>query len=969
MIPRNNSGFSIFPLILILCLQGLFNFMLGNSSGGYHGNIYLFPGENRLRIDFIPDNPDTPHPDLYIVIIPAKGGDVLWEGRINPVPAKSGDEGIFTATIDQLKPTLWTPLQPFLYVLQLKLKKNDEPFQVIRFGFRTISTSDGKILINGKPVFLRGIAINPPGRGIPAEVERSREFAMDYVSYMKSLNVNIIRIPDDEVWYDVCDELGMMVFGGNYSALVMGQNPPEDYQEAVEWYKYEKFGPITHHPSLMIYALTNEVPYEGDIAQQWLLFLKYAYRELRAWDPDRLFIGNAGYGYGKSGDICDLHRYWGWYYASPFTFLNIRDFDSITFPDKIQPITFTECVGNYTGPDGRYNLTPNHKNPVSQLCWTGHVPQKFQAQYADRQQIFTLKYATELFRRLRVINPELSGVFPFTIMFYNWHTVKNFSDMGPKPVTGQVRISYQPVLLSWENWTPNIYSGSELVSRAHIVNDSEDGLKLTGITLHYELRDLLQRTIIKDSSVIPDIPYYGTHSQKILINIPPELVTGYYQLAGWVFQGTRMISENRFTVFIADRQYARPSMVHTRKTILYDPAGKTEKVLKENNISYKKLIDQEEIDPGSFLIIGEDAVDSVIARNKDNLDRFINHGGRVLLLKQSTEKLSLVSNLLPVSIAYPTMDLDDPSYPPPERPSYQGCNINPERLHVSIFDGLDKEKLEMWSDYTGWDESKPGFPAIYPVTGGFILKNKDDLSRTAVLANYSVGLEGIALAEMFMGSGSVMVSGFEFVNRIHIDPVASRLFTNIISYMSDEEEHILHPLVTKPVQWGDYESEAGLLTGIYSGLILNTYPVLTGSYRNKPIIVLKEGHILAERGGGWNNRAGIQYCPYGRRPFGPYVHAGFGGVPAPAEYNENIGTGKVWMKIPPEKNRIINKIWNPSDEDLTILISINDILVGKHSIEKGKTVSMSDRFTEGDSNIKLTFTGDRKLVLLETSFE
>ena len=62
--------------------------------------------------------------------------------------------------------------------------------------------------LNGKPIYLRGNAINPPERGIPESLERSKEFARDYVRFMKSLNINIIRIPDDQNWMDVCDEEG-----------------------------------------------------------------------------------------------------------------------------------------------------------------------------------------------------------------------------------------------------------------------------------------------------------------------------------------------------------------------------------------------------------------------------------------------------------------------------------------------------------------------------------------------------------------------------------------------------------------------------------------------------------------------------------------------------------------------------------------------------------------------------------------
>src|SRR5690606_10577714 len=220
---------------------------------------------------------------------------------------------------------------------------------------------------------------------------------------------------------------------------------PAQVEDAIEWYQEDKFRPILHHPSLVIYALHNEAPYQGETGIKWRNFLQSCYDILKEWDSTRVYIGNAGYGYGQSGDICDLHRYWGWYYSSPYTFINIRDNEKIIpFKKNVQPITFTECVGNYTGPDGRYNLTPDHKNPVSQLCWTGHAPENLQVQYADQHHSFTLKTATDLFRRMRVLNHELSGIFPFTILFKNWHNVEKFSDMGPKPVTQQVKVSYQP---------------------------------------------------------------------------------------------------------------------------------------------------------------------------------------------------------------------------------------------------------------------------------------------------------------------------------------------------------------------------------------------------------------------------------------------------------------------------------------------------------------------------------------------
>lgn len=90
-------------------------------------------------------------------------------------------------------------------------------------------------------------------------------------------------------------------------------------------YKEIDLGPFTPHPSVVIYILSNEMPYEGKTGDLYREFLTKMCRELKKWDDTRLYIGNTGYGLGHSGDIYDVHRYWGWYYNTFLTYLNMRD--------------------------------------------------------------------------------------------------------------------------------------------------------------------------------------------------------------------------------------------------------------------------------------------------------------------------------------------------------------------------------------------------------------------------------------------------------------------------------------------------------------------------------------------------------------------------------------------------------------------------------------------------------------------
>ena len=57
--------------------------------------------------------------------------------------------------------------------------------------------------------------------------------------------------------------------------------------------------------------------------------------------------------------------------------------------------------------------------------------------------------------------------------------------MKPKPVSWQYQISYQPILLSWENWQSQIYAGNKLSVVAHVVNDDDYFNDLTGAHLQW----------------------------------------------------------------------------------------------------------------------------------------------------------------------------------------------------------------------------------------------------------------------------------------------------------------------------------------------------------------------------------------------------------------------------------------------------------------------------------------------------
>src|SRR5690606_42046629 len=128
--------------------------------------------------------------------------------------------------------------------------------------------------------------------------------------------------------------------------------------------------------------------------------------------------GNAGYGFGRSGYVCAIHRYWGWYYNSFVSYSTLRDPRVCWRSDRVQPITLTEAVRNYTGVDGRFNLVSRSKQPDSQLNWTGHAPDSEQAERGLAPQALLAKQAIEITSRLRARNTSLAAIMPSSIPFH-----------------------------------------------------------------------------------------------------------------------------------------------------------------------------------------------------------------------------------------------------------------------------------------------------------------------------------------------------------------------------------------------------------------------------------------------------------------------------------------------------------------------------------------------------------------------
>jgi len=166
-------------------------------------------------------------------------------------------------------PGKWSAEIPNLYHLVLTLK--DAKGHIIestgcRMGFRTSEVKNGQLLINGKPILVKGV--NRHEHDPIAGHVISHEMMLKDIRLMKEANINTVRTchyPDDPYWYELCDEYGLYVIDeANIESHGMGYDPDRTLGNNPVWMKAHlnrterMVERDKNHPSIIIWSLGNE---------------------------------------------------------------------------------------------------------------------------------------------------------------------------------------------------------------------------------------------------------------------------------------------------------------------------------------------------------------------------------------------------------------------------------------------------------------------------------------------------------------------------------------------------------------------------------------------------------------------------------------------------------------------------------------------------------------------------------------
>jgi len=219
---------------------------------------------------------------------------------------------------------LWSPENPKLYDVALSAGAETVHDHI---GFRTVETRGSQIVLNGKPVFLRGISIHEeaPVRGGRAY---SEDDARTLFKWAKDLGCNFVRLahyPHNENEIREADRVGLLVWSEIPVYWDIAWTNPATLANAKQQLQ-ESIARDHNRASVIFWSLSNETPVRPDRTE----FLKSLADEARKLDPTRLItsalnhVDDDGPDHrvlndpaGSFLDVLGLNEYYGWYFGRP----------------------------------------------------------------------------------------------------------------------------------------------------------------------------------------------------------------------------------------------------------------------------------------------------------------------------------------------------------------------------------------------------------------------------------------------------------------------------------------------------------------------------------------------------------------------------------------------------------------------------------------------------------------------------
>ncbi len=243
-------------------------------------------------------------PDLHL------HATISFEGQVIATAMSRVEGSQATAAAFIRDPHWWSPKTPKLYDVSFELTRGNRTLDRVHsyFGFRQVSTQDGKVVLNGEPVFLKMVL--DQGYWPDSTITPPSDDAIRYdIEMVKAMGFNGVRkhqkIEDPRFLY-WADRLGLLVSAEMANAYMFDGESVSRLTR--EW--IDAVGRDYNHPSIIIWAPLNEswgVPNVRDARQQ--AHMKAMYMLTKSLDSTRLVIDNEGWEHTDCTDLFAVHDY------------------------------------------------------------------------------------------------------------------------------------------------------------------------------------------------------------------------------------------------------------------------------------------------------------------------------------------------------------------------------------------------------------------------------------------------------------------------------------------------------------------------------------------------------------------------------------------------------------------------------------------------------------------------------------
>lgn len=254
------------------------------------------------------------------------------------IPIKEGKGSIvFKADLQ-----LWSPENPKLYTVEIS---TEDDALCENIGFRDIQVDGINILLNGKPIFLKGISVHEDH--ITLGKSTNEQVIRDTIADLKEMHGNFIRLahyPHTRLFSKIADEMGVLLWEEIPVYWAINFTNEATYTDA-ENQLAELIIRDRNRASVIIWSVGNENP-DTDARLSFMSSLAKKTREL---DPTRLVSAACLVNTAKLKledrlmehlDIIGNNEYYGWYEPNFEDLLTILNNTDLT-----KPVIITEFGG------------------------------------------------------------------------------------------------------------------------------------------------------------------------------------------------------------------------------------------------------------------------------------------------------------------------------------------------------------------------------------------------------------------------------------------------------------------------------------------------------------------------------------------------------------------------------------------------------------------------------------------------